>query len=82
MEPEEGTTVEYHVWYNAPDGARRSLNALDDDGVQQIFSDVNADEERRQLLAQTVGLTVAAIEPGFAVYRVTTTVEQVEYAEA
>lgn len=77
--PAAQTDVEYRVWYNAPDGVRRSLNAIDQAGVQQIIDDVHADENRRQLLAQSVGLSVPETELGFEIVKVTTTTEQVDF---
>jgi hypothetical protein len=72
------TTVEYHVWYDAPDGVRRSMNALDAEGIQQIISDVHEDEKRRQILAASVGLSVPANEFNFEIFEVTTKIEQVD----
>jgi hypothetical protein len=67
------TTTEYVVWYDAPDGARRSMNATDQAGVQQIIADLHADEDKRQLLAQSVGLSVPAHDYNITVTEVTTT---------
>jgi hypothetical protein len=65
-------TTEYRVWYDAVDGARRSLNAEDEAGVQQIIADLDADEARRQLLATTVGLTTEPHDYNIAAEKVTT----------
>jgi hypothetical protein len=71
------STTEFQVWYDASDGARRSANAEDEAGVQQIVSDLTEDENRRQLLAQTVGLYVDPHEYNFQILKVTTTAEEV-----
>lgn len=71
--PTGDTTTEFQVWYDAVDGARRSANALDKAGVEQVIADLHADEDRRQLLAATVGLSVPEHEYHFEVLEVTTT---------
>jgi aspartate aminotransferase-like enzyme len=72
------TTSEFQVWYTAPDGVRRSLNAIDEDGVRQIIADIKADEDKRHILAESVGLQVAAVDPAIEINQVTTTVKQFE----
>jgi hypothetical protein len=72
------TTVEYQVWYDAPDGARRSANAEDTDGAQQIQDELNADEARRQDLAASVGLTAEPHDYNFEVIEVTTSTTPVD----
>lgn len=72
------TTTEFQVWYTAPDGVRRQLNAEDEDGVRQIIADIKADEDKRHILAESVGLQVAAVDPEIEINQVTTTVKQFE----
>lgn len=72
------TTTEYQVWYDAVDGARRMSRSLDKPGVQQIISELNADEQRRQLTAASVGLSVPPHQYNFSAELVTSTTEQVD----
>jgi hypothetical protein len=72
------TNTEIQVWFDTPDGVRRSMNALDEAGVQQIIADLHEDENRRQLLAQTVGLSVPPHEYNFSYTKITTTTEEVD----
>lgn len=76
--PAADTSTEYHVTYDAPDGARRQLNATDDNGVQQILSDLDAEETRRQQLAHDFGFTQAPHDYNTTVHKVTTTREQIQ----
>jgi hypothetical protein len=70
---EDSSSTEYVVTYDAVDGATRTANALDKPGVQQIIADLHEDENRRQLLAQSVGLTVDPHDYNFSITEVTTT---------
>lgn len=58
--PADTTTTEYAVWYEAFDGPRRHMLATDKTGVDQIISELNADEIKRRALAASVGLSVDA----------------------
>lgn len=71
------TSVEYQVWYDSTDGVRRSMNALDEAGVNQIISDLNADESKRQLLAESVGIITQPHEHNITVSEITTSVKEV-----
>jgi hypothetical protein len=75
--PDTTTTTEYSVWYNSPDGVRRELRAEDDAGVQDAIASIHSDEDQRQALAASVGLSVPALDLGIEVFKTTTTVEQV-----
>lgn len=72
------TTTEYQIWYDAPDGVRRSMNAEDEAGVQQILADLDADEARRQQLAASVGLAAVPHDLNVTVTKVTSTAEPVD----
>jgi len=72
------TAVEYSVWYNSPDGVRRELRAVDDAGVQDAIASIHANENQRQALAASVGLTVPDIDLGIEIFKTTTTTEKVE----
>jgi hypothetical protein len=72
------TTTEYQIWYDAPDGVRRSMNATDQAGVQQIIADLHAEDDRRQLSAQSVGLTIDPHDYNVTVTEVTTTTTPVQ----
>jgi hypothetical protein len=74
----DDSTTEYVVSYDAVDGVTRTANALDKDGVQQIIADLHEDENRRQLLAQSVGISVDPHEYNFTVTEVTTTTKPAE----
>jgi hypothetical protein len=69
--------VEYSVWFNAPDGVRRELRAIDSAGVQQAIADIHANEDQRQVLAASVGLNVPDADLGIEVFKTTTTTELV-----
>jgi hypothetical protein len=71
------TVVEYQVWFDAPDGVRRSANAVDPAGVQQILVDLEADENRRQVLAENVGLIIEPHAYNAVVTEITTSTKQV-----
>ena len=73
----DDTTTEYKVWYDAADGARRSLNATDTDGVQRILVDLETEAAQRQLLAESIGLNAAPHDYNITVLKVTTTTETV-----
>ena len=73
----DDSTTEFQVWYDATDGARRSLNALDEDGVQQIIADLDTENGQRQLLAESIGLNAAQHDYNITVLQVTTTTETV-----
>lgn len=72
------STVLYEVWYDGRDGCRRHLLAASMDDVKQAISDIKADDDRVNLLGQTVGLPVAEHHLNVEIIEVSTTTKTVD----
>lgn len=70
--------TEYEVWYDLRDGTRRHRLATSKAGVQEIISDMHADEDRTQTLAKQFGLQIVDHDHNVEIRKVTTKSEKVQ----
>lgn len=70
--------VQYEVWYDARDGARRHLKANSKADVKQAISDLREDEDRHILLGKTIGVEIPVRDLNVEILKVTTATEKVD----
>lgn len=69
---------EFEVWYDAHDGNRRHLKATTQDDARGHIAYLRGQDDMRQQLAASIGLSIDPHEYGFEVQKVSVRTETVD----